>query len=150
MVMGADIDGQTQALDYIDEMTSQDNSKPNMMFASSGAKLTIEQKNMPPIGIATGIFVVITALLGLINGLDYTSPQSGLVRPDEFVYSMSQKYLEHRRDKTLDEVFTVQRVCLLSTRLLRDAGAAHLRLRAWPWHVQICKQRRAGDPRRDR
>ena len=55
MVMGADIDGQTQALDYIDEMTSQDNSKPNMMFASSGAKLTIEQKNMPPIGIATGI-----------------------------------------------------------------------------------------------
>ncbi len=90
MVMGADGDGQTQELDYIDEMTSQTDPKPNMMFASSGAKLTIEQKNMPPIGNATGIFVIIIALLGLINGLDYTSPQSGLVRPDEFVYSMSQ------------------------------------------------------------
>ena len=59
MVMGADSDSQAQELDYIDEMTSQTNSKPNMMFASSGAKLTIEQKNMPPIGNATGIFVII-------------------------------------------------------------------------------------------
>ena len=46
MVMGADIDGHAQELDYIDEMTSPNNSKPNMMFASSGAKLTIEQKKL--------------------------------------------------------------------------------------------------------
>ena len=90
MVMGAEVEDEAQEADYIDEMTSQNNSNQSMMFASSQAKLTIEQKNMPPIGTATGIFVVIIALLGLINGLDYTSPQSGLVRPDEFVYSMAQ------------------------------------------------------------
>lgn len=90
MVMGAEVEDEAQEVDYIDEMTSLNNSNQSMMFASSQAKLTIEQKNMPPIGTATGIFVVIIALLGLINGLDYTSPQSGLVRPDEFVYSMAQ------------------------------------------------------------
>lgn len=90
MVMGAEVEDEAQEVDYIDEMTSQNNSNQSMMFASSQAKLTIEQKNMPPVGTATGIFVVIIALLGLINGLDYTSPQSGLVRPDEFVYSMAQ------------------------------------------------------------
>ena len=90
MVMGAESEDEAQEVDYIDEMTSQNKSNQSMMFASSQAKLTIEQKNMPPIGTATGIFVVIIALLGLINGLDYTSPQSGLVRPDEFVYSMAQ------------------------------------------------------------
>ncbi|MDG1551287.1 MAG: carboxypeptidase-like regulatory domain-containing protein [Candidatus Poseidoniaceae archaeon] len=88
--MGAEVEDEAQEVDYIDEMTSQNNSNQSMMFASSQAKLTIEQKNMPPVGTATGIFVVIIALLGLINGLDYTSPQSGLVRPDEFVYSMAQ------------------------------------------------------------
>ena len=90
MVMGAESEDEAQEVDYIDEMTSQNNSNQSMMFASSQAKLTIEQKNMPPVGTATGVFVVIIALLGLINGLDYTSPQSGLVRPDEFVYSMAQ------------------------------------------------------------
>jgi len=90
MAMGAEVEGQAQEIDYIDEMTSQDNPKQKMMFASSEAKLTIEQKNMPPMGNATGIFVIIIALLGLVNGLDYTSPHSGLVRPDEFVYSMAQ------------------------------------------------------------
>tara|TARA_B100000768_G_C11274517_1_gene375185 strand:+ start:1790 stop:2692 length:903 start_codon:yes stop_codon:yes gene_type:complete len=90
MVMGADTDEQAQEIDYIDEMTSQNNSKQNIMFASSDAKLTIEQKNMPPIGNATAIFVIIIALLGLLNGLDYTTPQSGLVRPDEFIFSMAQ------------------------------------------------------------
>ena len=88
--MGADTDEQAQEIDYIDEMTSQNNPKQNIMFASSNAKLTIEQKNMPPIGNATAIFVIIIALLGLLNGLDYTTPESGLVRPDEFIFSMAQ------------------------------------------------------------
>ncbi|RJU83794.1 MAG: carboxypeptidase regulatory-like domain-containing protein [Candidatus Poseidoniales archaeon] len=95
MVMGAEVDVQTQDLDYIDEMTSQENNNHNIMFATSEAKLTIEQKNMPPIGNATGIFVIIIALLGFVNGLDYTSPQSGLVRPDEFVYSMTHNAPEN-------------------------------------------------------
>ena len=95
MLMGAEVDVQTQDLDYIDEMTSQENNNHNIMFATSEAKLTIEQKNMPPIGNATGIFVIIIALLGFVNGLDYTSPQSGLVRPDEFVYSMTHNAPEN-------------------------------------------------------
>ena len=69
--MGADVEGKAQEIDYIDEMTSSKSSaKQSIMFASSEAKLTIEQKNMPPIGNATGIFVIIIALLGLINGFD--------------------------------------------------------------------------------
>jgi hypothetical protein len=90
MVMGADGEGNAQEIDYIDEMTSKSSVKQSMMFVSSDAKLTIEQKKMPPVGNATGIFVIIIALLGLINGLDYTMSESGLVRPDEFVNKMAQ------------------------------------------------------------
>jgi len=88
--MGENEEGRPPSIDYIDEMTSEISSNQNMMFASSHSKLTIEQKEMPPLGIATGIFIIFISLLGLINGLDYTSAQSGLVRPDEFVFSMSK------------------------------------------------------------
>ena len=88
--MGGIEEGQNPSIDYIDEMTSNISSNQNMMFASSPSKLTIEQKEMPPMGIATGIFIIFISLLGLINGLDYTSAESGLVRPDEFVYSIAQ------------------------------------------------------------
>ena len=90
MGMGEGEEGQSASIDYIDEMTSDISSNQNIMFASSQSKLTIEQKEMPPIGTATGIFIIFISLLGFINGLDYTSAQSGLVRPDEFVYSMAQ------------------------------------------------------------
>lgn len=80
----------SESIDYIDEMTSEISSNQKIMFASSHSKLTIEQKEMPPIGTATGIFIIFISLLGFINGLDYTSAESGLVRPDEFVYSMAQ------------------------------------------------------------
>ena len=90
MYMG-EIEGlDSESIDYIDEMTSEISSNQNIMFASSHSKLTIVQKEMPPIGTATGIFIIFISLLGFINGLDYTSAESGLVRPDEFVYSMAQ------------------------------------------------------------
>ena len=66
---------------YLDEMT---NETP-VLFASSGAVLTIEDPHLHPIGKATAVFLLFTCMMGFLNGLDYASPNDGLVRPDEFV-----------------------------------------------------------------
>ena len=70
---------------YLDEITDE---KP-MLFASSKAVLTIEDPNLHPIGKATAVFLLFTCMLGFLNGLDYASPNDGLVRPDEFVYRLA-------------------------------------------------------------
>ncbi len=70
---------------YLDEMT---NETP-VLFASSGAVLTIEDPNLHPIGKATAVFLLFTCMMGFLNGLDYASPNDGLVRPDEFVYRLA-------------------------------------------------------------
>ena len=70
---------------YLDEMG---NGTP-MLFASSKAVLTIEDPNLHPIGKATAVFLLFTCMLGFLNGLDYASPDDGLVRPDEFVYRLA-------------------------------------------------------------
>ena len=70
---------------YLDEMTDE----TPMLFASSKAVLTIEDPNLPPIGKATAVFLLFTCMLGFLNGLDYASPNDGLVRPDEFVYRLA-------------------------------------------------------------
>ena len=36
-------------------------------------------------GKATAIFLLFTCMMGFLNGLDFASPDDGLVRPDEFV-----------------------------------------------------------------
>ena len=90
MTMGEEEDSLSQPVDYIDEMTLNDSPQQKMLFASSGTVLTIDDKKMPPVGIAVGIFIIFISLLGFLNGLDYASAQSGLVRPDEFIYSMSR------------------------------------------------------------
>ncbi|RJU88317.1 MAG: carboxypeptidase regulatory-like domain-containing protein [Candidatus Poseidoniales archaeon] len=70
---------------YLDEMTDE----TPMLFASSKAVLTIEDPNLHPIGKATAVFLLFTCMLGFLNGLDYASPDDGLVRPDEFVYRLA-------------------------------------------------------------
>ena len=40
-------------------------------------------------GQAIAVFLLFICLLGFLNGLDYASPNSGLVRPDEFVHRLS-------------------------------------------------------------
>ena len=70
---------------YLDEMTDE----TPMLFASSKAVLTIEDPNLHPIGKATAVFLLFTCMLGVLNGLDYASPNDGLVRPDEFVYRLA-------------------------------------------------------------
>ena len=67
---------------YLDEVVEES----PVLFASSEAVLTIEDPNLHPMGKATAIFLLFTCLLGFLNGLDYASPEEGLVRPDEFVY----------------------------------------------------------------
>ena len=70
---------------YLDEMT---NETP-VLFASSWAVLTIEDPHLHPIGKATAVFLLFTCMMGFLNGLDYASPNDGLVRPDEFVYRLA-------------------------------------------------------------
>ena len=70
---------------YLDEVVEES----PVLFASSEAVLTIEAPNLHPMGKATAIFLLFTCLLGFLNGLDYASPEEGLVRPDEFVYRLA-------------------------------------------------------------
>ena len=70
---------------YLDEVVEE----TPVLFASSEAVLTIEDPNLHPMGKATAIFLLFTCLLGFLNGLDYASPDEGLVRPDEFVYRLA-------------------------------------------------------------
>ena len=69
---------------YLDEMSDES----PVLFASSEAVLTIEDPTLHPIGKATAVFLLFTCMMGFLNGLDYASPDDGLVRPDEFVYRL--------------------------------------------------------------
>ena len=70
---------------YLDEVVDE----TPMLFASSDAVLTVEDPNLHPMGKATAVFLLFTCLMGFLNGLDYASPNDGLVRPDEFVYRLA-------------------------------------------------------------
>lgn len=75
-----------EEVDYLEEVVDES----PVLFASSGAVLTIEDPNLHPVGKALAIFLLFTCMLGFLNGLDYASPNDGLVRPDEFVYRLAQ------------------------------------------------------------
>ena len=74
-----------EGLTYLDDMVDEN----PVLFASSETVLTIEDPNLHPMGKATAIFLFFTCMLGFFNGLDYASPNDGLVRPDEFVYRLA-------------------------------------------------------------
>ena len=76
--------------DYIDELTGLTEPTNELMFASSGAKLTIEVDEFNSVGNSIAVLILVTCLLGLANGIDFTQPESGLVRPDEFVFRFAQ------------------------------------------------------------
>jgi len=75
--------------DYIDELTGLAEPTQSLMFSSSNTILTKPDPNMHPMGHAIGVFLLFICLLGFLNGADYATPNSGLVRPDEFVYRLS-------------------------------------------------------------
>jgi len=58
-------------------------------FASSGAMMLTEAQGLHPMARSIAVLVLVVALLGFVNGLDFASPETGLVRPDEFVYAMT-------------------------------------------------------------
>ena len=74
-----------EELTYLDDVVDEH----PVLFASSDTVLTIEDPNLHPMGKATAIFLFFTCMLGFLNGLDYASPNEGLVRPDEFVYRLA-------------------------------------------------------------
>ena len=76
--------------DYIDELTGLAEPSSEIMFTTSQAKLTIEIDELSRVGNSIAVLLLITCLLGLVNGLDFTQSESGLVRPDEFVFRFAQ------------------------------------------------------------
>ena len=76
--------------DYIDELTGLAEPSSELMFTTSQAKLTIEIDELSRVGNSIAVLLLITCLLGLVNGLDFTQSESGLVRPDEFVFRFAQ------------------------------------------------------------
>ena len=76
--------------DYIDELTGRAEPTSNLMFTTTESKLTIEVSELTKVGHSIAVLVLVTCLLGLVNGLDFTQPESGLVRPDEFVFRFAQ------------------------------------------------------------
>ena len=75
---------------YIDELTGLTEPTNELMFASSGVKLAIEVDEFNSVGNSIAVLILVTCLLGLANGVDFTQPESGLVRPDEFVFRFAQ------------------------------------------------------------
>ena len=71
---------------YLDEVIDE----TPLLFASSGTVLTIEDPNMHPVGRATAVFLLFICLLGFLNGMDYATPDDGIIRPDEFVYRLAK------------------------------------------------------------
>ena len=75
---------------YIDELTGLTEPSNEIMFTTSQAKLTIEIDELSKVGNSIAVLLLVTCLLGLVNGLDFTQSESGLVRPDEFVFRFAQ------------------------------------------------------------
>ena len=65
-------------------------TESSTLFATSDATFTIPDTTLHPITKSIAVFVLFIAASGFLNGLDYASPDSGLVQPDEFVYRLSQ------------------------------------------------------------
>jgi len=75
---------------YINELTGLVEPTNKIMFTTSKTKLTIEVDELTKVGNSIAILILFTCFLGLVNGVDFTQPESGLVRPDEFVFSFAQ------------------------------------------------------------
>ena len=82
--------------DYIDELTGLSEPPSQLMFSTSDSKLTIEINELSRVGNSIAVLILVTCLLGVINGLDFTQSESGLVRPDEFVF----RFAENAPDKS--------------------------------------------------
>jgi len=60
------------------------------VFASSGISFVVKSDDGGSALRLTGMLILFIAVLGFANGFDYFTPESGLIRPDEFIYSLAQ------------------------------------------------------------
>ena len=59
-------------------------------FQSSGIAFEVKSEDGHPVLRMIGIFVFVICALGFANGLDFINPESGLVRPHEWINGMAQ------------------------------------------------------------
>ena len=60
------------------------------VFQSSGVAFEVKSEDGHPVLQMIGIFVFVICGLGFANGLDFINPESGLVRPHEWINGMAQ------------------------------------------------------------
>ncbi len=60
------------------------------VFQSSGVAFEIKSEDGHPVLRMIGIFVFVICGLGIANGLDFINPESGLVRPHEWINGMAK------------------------------------------------------------
>jgi hypothetical protein len=60
------------------------------VFQSSGVAFEVKSEDGHPVLRMIGIFVFIICGLGIANGLDFINPESGLVRPHEWINGMAK------------------------------------------------------------
>jgi len=79
-------DSESVQKDYLDDIIDDSS---DVVFSSSTVLLRVEERTLHPRAKWIAILIVFIATTGFLNGLDYASPESGLIRPDEFVFALT-------------------------------------------------------------
>ena len=79
-------DSESVQKDYLDDIIDDSS---DVVFSSSTVLLRVEERKLHPRAKWIAILILFVATTGLLNGLDYASPESGLIRPDEFVFALT-------------------------------------------------------------
>ena len=74
--------------DLLDDAPALPEEEP--VFQSSGTAFEIKSNDGHPVLRMIGIFVFVICGLGFANGLDFINPESGLVRPHEWINGMAK------------------------------------------------------------
>ncbi len=72
----------------LEEVSALPEEEP--LFQSSGVAFEIKSEDGHPLLKAIGVFVIIICGLGFANGLDFVNPESGIVRPHEWINGMAK------------------------------------------------------------
>lgn len=79
-------DSESVQKDYLDDIIDDSS---DVVFSSSTVLLRVEERKLHPRAKWIAILILFIATTGFLNGLDYASPESGLIRPDEFVFALT-------------------------------------------------------------
>ena len=67
----------------LDQVSALPEEEP--VFQSSGVAFEVKSEDGHPVLKMIGVFLIVICGLGFVNGLDFISPESGLVRPHEWI-----------------------------------------------------------------